>query len=115
VSSAAEHPFDAGLQPERTALAWRRTGLALGAGALVGVRVLPEILGVWAIVPAGIGIVLAAAVIGLSHHRYRRHHVTLAGGHDPARLPGGGLAALTAITTLLFGVAALVIALVFAH
>jgi uncharacterized membrane protein YidH (DUF202 family) len=37
--------YDAGLQPERTALAWRRTGLALSAGSLIAVRVLATSLG----------------------------------------------------------------------
>lgn len=36
---AATGPWDAGLQPERTALAWQRTGLAVVAASLVAFRV----------------------------------------------------------------------------
>jgi hypothetical protein len=40
-----DRAWDPGLQPERTALAWRRTGLALTVGSLIGLRVLPPLLG----------------------------------------------------------------------
>ncbi|PZF53302.1 hypothetical protein DEJ23_14870 [Curtobacterium sp. MCSS17_008] len=59
--------FDPGLQPERTALAWRRTALALTVAALVAVRILPETLGLWTVLPAGAGLVAAVAVLVAAH------------------------------------------------
>lgn len=85
-------PFDPGMQPERTALAWRRTALALVIAAAVGFRVLPALLGPLALVGAGAGIAIAFAVFVASHRRT----VLLDG-----RLPG-----LMALTTTLAGVAA---------
>lgn len=65
---------DPGLQPERTELSWRRTLLALAVGALVSVRVLPDVLGDWTIV-TGIGGVLVAVVLWVLA---RRRHATIA-------------------------------------
>lgn len=99
-------PFDVGLQPERTALAWRRTALALVVGAVVGTRVLPALLGPWALIPAGLGIVLAVALLVLSHHRYRRQHELLtAAGSARTVLSDGTLPALVASTVVLAGIA----------
>jgi uncharacterized membrane protein YidH (DUF202 family) len=41
--------FDPGLQPERTDLAWRRTAIAIVLGAIVSLRLLPLVLGPWAL------------------------------------------------------------------
>ena len=46
--------FDAGLQPERTALAWRRTALSLTVGSLIGARLLTEQWGGLALVLGGL-------------------------------------------------------------
>ena len=48
------YQLDAGLQPERTALAWQRTVLSLTLAGLVALRVLPQSLGLWGLV-AGVG------------------------------------------------------------
>jgi uncharacterized membrane protein YidH (DUF202 family) len=108
----ASRPFDVGLQPERTALAWRRTALALVVGAVVGIRVLPALLGPWALVPAGAGIVLAVTLLVASHRRYLRQHALLTTATS-ARivLSDGRLPGLVAGTVLLAGVACLTVVL----
>lgn len=108
---APDRLFDPGLQPERTALAWQRTGLALAVGALAGLRILPSLLGPAAFPLAAGGLVLAIVVVVLAHGRYRRAHEHLTQGSGSG-LPGGGLPALTALLTVLAGLAALVVALV---
>ncbi|WP_209561594.1 DUF202 domain-containing protein [Frigoribacterium sp. PvP032] len=126
-------PWDQGLQPERTALAWRRTGLALTVGSLIGLRVLPPLLGPAAYVLAGLGVVASLAVLAAAHRRYRRvHRLLLAAARDargpddddrddgrrdtassPDRVPttGGALPAATAVLALAAGLGALVVAL----
>lgn len=106
--------FDAGLQPERTALAWRRTALALAGGALVAVRVVPALTGPWAYLPTGAGLVLAIAILALAHQRYRLVHRALVSHREPDQRPDGRLVALTAATTLLIGLAALALSLALA-
>lgn len=102
----ASHPFDVGLQPERTALAWRRTALALIVAAVVGIRVLPALLGPWALIPAGAGIVIAVGVLVASHRRYRVQHERLTRAAT-ARIPllDGTLPGLMALVTILAGLA----------
>ncbi|TWX38769.1 DUF202 domain-containing protein [Frigoribacterium sp. ACAM 257] len=135
--SRADGPWDPGLQPERTALAWRRTGLALTVGSLIGLRVLPPLLGPAAYLLAGLGVVASLAVLAAAHRRYRRVHRLLlaargtgrAGGDgsgsgsgpgddvgstsSPARVPttGGALPAATAALALAAGLGGLVVAL----
>ena len=109
-SSGPSPLYDSGLQPERTALAWRRTGLALAAGALAGLRILPKSLGTWALAPAIVGVALSLTIVALAHTRYRDHHRRLtstnaSSGH-PA-LAGGGLPALLAATATFAGIASL--------
>jgi uncharacterized membrane protein YidH (DUF202 family) len=100
-SDCSAHPFDPGLQPERTALAWRRTGLALTAGSLIALRVLPHALGTWALLPVGLGVVLSVLVLVASHQRYRDHHHRLTTSPlDRIHLPDGALLALVATITL---------------
>ncbi|MBF4624921.1 DUF202 domain-containing protein [Clavibacter sp. VKM Ac-2872] len=110
----AEHPSDPGLQPERTALAWRRTALALVVGSLLGLRVLPTLLGAAGLVVAAAGVIAALAVLATAHRRYRRvHRILTSGSASPgaAALPGGALPALVAALTACAGLAALALAL----
>jgi uncharacterized membrane protein YidH (DUF202 family) len=97
--------FDPGLQPERTALAWRRTLLAVAVGALVSLRILPPVLGSWSI-GLSLGGVVAGGVLWAAARRraeavdaallHRRR--TLPGGRLPAVL--GGVVAVGALTGL---------------
>lgn len=85
--------LDNGLQPERTRLAWRRTYLAVVTGALVGARLLPEVLG-----PVGFAIALVALLGGatlavLAERRARQVARVFRLGDRP---PGAGLLALLA-------------------
>jgi uncharacterized membrane protein YidH (DUF202 family) len=101
--------FDPGLQPERTALAWRRTGLSMAAGALVALRIFPELLGGWALIPAGVALLVAGMVLLAAHLRYRRDHRALVAARetgDRIALSGGALPAFVAAATLLFGLLA---------
>jgi uncharacterized membrane protein YidH (DUF202 family) len=85
-----DKPFDKGLQPERTLLAWRRTALALGVGSAVGARLALPVLGAAAVVVGVLGSAVALGAYVLAAGRYRRHHEALAAGEE--ELPGGGLA-----------------------
>ncbi|HMH58515.1 MAG TPA: DUF202 domain-containing protein [Galbitalea sp.] len=112
MTAPAPQLFDPGMQPERTALAWRRTALAMAAGSLVALRVFPASLGLWAVVPAAIAFAISVVVFVSAHLRYRRNHRVLVADRGPdARvvLAGGALIALVAVATLAFGVIAVVI------
>jgi hypothetical protein len=82
--------------PERTALAWRRTVLALAVGAIVALRLLNPVLGLWSIVIGLTGLVLAATLWVLSARRAR--HTTRVLLHGTGPLPGAGLLLLLALT-----------------
>ncbi|PBC47451.1 DUF202 domain-containing protein [Rhodococcus sp. ACPA1] len=95
--------FDLGLQPERTALAWRRTVLALVAGSLISAKLLAPLLGwISMLIPLAF---LAASVVALTllHRRYRSTVRALTQTEMIARLPDGRLPALAALMTLALG------------
>jgi uncharacterized membrane protein YidH (DUF202 family) len=69
-------PSDAGLQAERTGLAWSRTSLAVGANAaLLAVRELSHVGPSLGLVPAALALVvaLATAAYGVYRTRVLRH------------------------------------------
>lgn len=107
-SAVDDQLFDPGLQPERTALAWRRTGLSMIAATLIALRTVPQLLGAWTLVPL-LGLVAAAvAATWMAHRRYQAHHARLTAGEgDRVPFSGGRLAALTAVVTLGLGAACL--------
>jgi uncharacterized membrane protein YidH (DUF202 family) len=101
--------FDPGLQPERTALAWRRTGLAVAVGAIAGTRVLVSALGVGAVVVGLLGLTLAALLVLGSTRRARRAEAALLQDGDLAAGPGGRLIAAVCVACTSVGVAALAV------
>jgi uncharacterized membrane protein YidH (DUF202 family) len=100
-----DRPFDRGLQPERTLLAWRRTALAIAVGSVFGARLALPVLGAVAVGIGLLGAVAALAAYVAASVRYRRSHRALVAGEP---LPGGAvpLVALSAAAALI-GVAAL--------
>lgn len=72
-----DRPSEGGLQNERTALAWRRTALAIATASLIGLRVISERVGAWALLPAGMGLVIAVVMTLRSRLRYRTNRVVL--------------------------------------
>lgn len=106
--------FDAGLQPERTELAWRRTALALAAGSLISLRLLPAVFGGIAWITPGIVGVLASGVIWLAvRRRFARVNAVLL-EHVDAPLPDGRLLLAAAVFVLAGGIAGLALAVVVA-
>jgi len=102
---SADRPFDPGLQPERTLLAWRRTALSLAVGSVVGARLALPALGHVAVVVGLLGAVAALTTYTAASHRYRRSHSALVAGES---LPGGAMPlAILAATAGLMGVAAI--------
>ena len=87
--------FDPGLQPERTALAWRRTVLSLGLGTLIALRLLPPVLGVWSFAAGFAGVLLAGLIWVLATRRARQTRAALMRSSRP--LPDGRLLLLVAL------------------
>jgi len=97
-------PVDPGLQPERTALAWTRTMIALCAVALLVLR-LTDRLG-----PAATAIVAVVAVAGLAFTAggRRRYRSAIAAIDAEAGAPSTRSVVAAAATTCLIGVLAVV-------
>jgi uncharacterized membrane protein YidH (DUF202 family) len=62
---------DAGLQPERTALAWQRSALALAAATIVIGRLTFSAVGLVALFIAALGVTHAAVVFATAQRHYR--------------------------------------------
>jgi putative membrane protein len=101
------------LANERTFLAWVRTALALIAGGVAIVQLLPEFAVPGARYGLGAGLAVAGGLLALfSLHRWRRVQNAMRRDEDlpPTRLPallGGVLAVLTVLVVALIVVTAL--------
>jgi uncharacterized membrane protein YidH (DUF202 family) len=62
---------DAGLQPERTALAWQRSALALAAATIVIGRLTFSAVGLVALFIVALGVTHAAVVFATAQRHYR--------------------------------------------
>lgn len=112
--SGGREVFDAGLQPERTALAWRRTALSLALGALVCVRLLPALLGdpFWTAL-GFVGVAGAIAMWMTGERRYRAFYQDrVPRPHTPF---GAWPLLITAAGTVLLGLGASALALILVH
>lgn len=105
----SDQPFDPGLQPERSALAWQRTALAIAVGSLIFGRILATSLGLWAVLPMVAGLGMAAVLGKRSQRRYAHHHRTLTSGNG--LLADGLLNAALALFVLVGGIFSLVMVL----
>lgn len=105
----SDRPFDPGLQPERSTLAWQRTGLAIAVGSLIFGRILATSLGFWALVPMMAGLSMAAALGLKAHQRYAHHHRTLTSGRG--MLADGRLNAALALFVIAAGLFSIVVVL----
>jgi uncharacterized membrane protein YidH (DUF202 family) len=108
--SHEDRPFDPGLQPERTLLAWQRTCLSLAVGNAIAIKYLSDALGPWATVIGVAGLALVAAAWVGSSIRYRRAHEGLV--LDARLVLDGRLPAMLAAAVLLAAVAAVVVLVV---
>lgn len=107
---AARPPRDAGLQAERTALAWNRTGMALLANALLALRL--GLVGGQALV-MGLGVALLGGALAVTLLGRRRRRALVGAvqvaAPPPWMMQFTALAAVAAGLTGLAGVLALLL------
>ena len=105
--SDAPRVFDVGFQPERTALAWRRSLMSLAVAFLAGGRILLDQIGFWSYVIAGVGLAVVAVLAVVAERRYRAAHHHLTRVNRDSLPHDGALIAGAAAVTVLAGLAAL--------
>ncbi|WP_030294272.1 DUF202 domain-containing protein [Streptomyces katrae] len=95
--SGAAAERDAGLQPERTRLAWRRTTLACSVTAVLALRQALRGSGSPVeVVGAAVIVLIWLAFLGLAHRRMRQ----LAAARPPGLAPRSALAAVACTVAL---------------
>jgi putative membrane protein len=105
-------PWDAGLQPERTELAWRRTVLAVTAGTVVAARYLGAGDTVLGLALPALALVGGALLLHAGTVRFRRLDAALRStdtddGGGPV-MPGAGMLGALALMGVVIGVASAV-------
>lgn len=107
--------FDAGMQLERTALAWQRTLLALAVASLAVGRGLATVIGPTSWMIAGAGLAITLTLFVIVRRRYVSAHLHLT-RIDAGSLPSGALLiAACAAVGFAAGVAALVFVVLGLH
>jgi uncharacterized membrane protein YidH (DUF202 family) len=101
-----EAPFDAGLQLERTLLAWRRTCLSIAIAALAFIHFAAVQLGSIVIALGVVGVLMTAVAYIGAARRYRTVHLYLTGGSQLP--PAGGLVSILASFTVVLAFGSLV-------
>jgi uncharacterized membrane protein YidH (DUF202 family) len=99
-------PWDEGLQNERTALAWRRSTLALLGTALIVARLLAETNWPLGAALAAGSVACSVWIFRLTARRYRHAAASLVTDSD---LPDGRLPAATLALVVLLGAVALLL------
>lgn len=103
---SVDEPWDSGLQPERTALAWRRFAVALAVVGVATLRALSYPQLDWTSAATGVAVVAIALAIGFrGTARYGTSHRAL---HASQPLPGGLLIAVAAVAVTVLGTLAAV-------
>ena len=100
--------FDRGLQHERTALAWDRTGLSLLVVGALLLRSGGPPYGDLVHAPGYFGLSVGAILLWAGGRRYRRREATLRQGASPVR---PGLVVLATVAALMMAVAAIAVIL----
>lgn len=103
-SAAAVHDRDPGLQPERTALAWRRTALSASAVAILMVHELTDSGSPVGALAGGFGLVTMVVILGLAHRRGRR----LRHGFTQLRPAGAAVLVVLSVVTIATAAASVV-------
>ncbi len=107
----SEQVWSAGLQLERTSLAWRRLALALLTLALAVPSLGWPVIGIWTLAPASVVAAAAITLLATTHRRYLSAHDRLtaggAGGAEP--LPDGRLIAVTVLSAMILALVAILI------
>lgn len=116
-SQSLQGPFDPGLQPERTELAWRRTALAIAIGSVISLRIFPLLLpadaAAWGLAPGVVGIGAACALWVAARRRQLQTTAALqsppAAEPSPVALPGSGMLLALTMLAAAFGAVSLAI------
>jgi len=103
---AGDGPWDPGLQPERAALAWQRTGFAVASASLVGARGGLVSGSVLAVVSACLALVAGLVVLRSSRTELGARVEALRSG-QPLPAPVATYAAVVAVVALCVTVLAL--------